>query len=304
MSVVASIIIPVKNGAEKIGAVLESVIHNARKITFEIIAVDSGSTDGTKDVIGRYPVKLIEIDPQSFSHGGSRNLGAKSACGEFLVFLSQDAIPSNDDWLSCLISPFDDPAIAAVYGRQIPNPDASPFEKFFLYYLYPDRKKIKDSIDAKNLLLEDIFFSDVASAIRRDVWQSFKFNEDIIMSEDQELAKRLLLARRKILYEPSSVVIHSHSYSLFELFSRNFDSGMSLYGVVKAPFARTIKYEIDFLRAGAGFLSKNGYWLHLAAFPVYETFRLAGFTLGYCSAILPRGIKTLLSQNKAYWKQH
>ena len=188
-----SIIIPTKNAGDKFDSVLKGIFNNKPNFDFEVIVIDSGSTDTTKEIIAKYPVVLIDIPPISFSHGGTRNLGAQNAKGEILVFITQDAIPRDENWLSNLVENLQDKSVAGVYGRQIPNEDSSPLEKFFLSYVYPDSKIVKQSIAPKNCLLSEIFFSNVNSAIRKSDWENHNFNEHLIMSEEQEWAKHMLI---------------------------------------------------------------------------------------------------------------
>jgi rhamnosyltransferase len=297
-----SVIIPTKNAGKIFDSVLTAIFSNGADFELDVIVVDSGSNDGTRDVAAKYPVKLVEIPPDSFSHGGARNLGAENANGQFLVFLTQDAMPSGRDWLSNLLSNFTDNDVAGVYGRQLPGGLSSPVEKFFLEYLYPDTKSIKNSVDPNNCLLREIFFSNVNSAIKRSEWEANRFNEDLIMSEDQEWAKRILMKRKKLVYEPSAAVIHNHRYTFSGLIGRNFDSGMSLRGVVNAPITRSLGYELGYLRDGIQYFARTGKPLHIFIFLFYEMVRMFGFTLGFYSRILPLTIKTRISPNKAYWR--
>lgn len=296
-----SIIILTKNAGERLANTLEAVFKNLEGLTGEVIAIDSGSTDNTRSILSRYPVRLIEIPPASFSHGGTRNLAAQAATGEFLVFLTQDAVPADRNWLKHLIKPFNDETVAGAYGRQLPEKDSSAFEKFFLSYLYPDTTIVKASIEPTNCLLSDIFFSNVNSAIRKNDWEDTKFNETLIMSEDQEWSKSMLLKGRKIVYEPAAAVIHSHRYSFASIISRNFDSGMSLKGIVNAPVYRSLGYEFSYLKKGFLFLLHNGYYAQALFFPLYETARMLGFALGFFSQHLPVWLKKYISQNKTYW---
>ena len=130
----------------------------------EVIIIDSNSTDDTLKIAKEYPVKIIRVDPEKFRHGKIRNLGANLAKGSYLVFLTQDAIPSNINWLKKLTEPFSDPNIAGIYGRQIPKKDANITDKVFYISMYPDKSFLlsgprKDKVDA--------IFSNVNSAIKK-----------------------------------------------------------------------------------------------------------------------------------------
>ena len=91
-----SIVVPTKNAGSLFREVLDAVFAQAGD--FDVLVIDSGSTDGTTDLVEEYPAKLLEIPPKTFDHGGTRNLGAERTDGEFVVFLTQDATPM-DGWI-------------------------------------------------------------------------------------------------------------------------------------------------------------------------------------------------------------
>lgn len=303
MPVQASIIIPTKNAGNKFNSVLEGIFKSRVDFEYEVIIVDSGSTDRTKGVIAAYPARLIEIAPLSFTHGGARNIGAEAAKGKILVYLSQDAIPHNENWLMNLTKDFTDIAVAGVFGRQVPDRSASALEKFFLQYTYPDHRIVKTSVNPHNCALHDIFFSDVNSAIRRSEWEHNKFKEDLIMSEDQAWSKDMLLKKKKIIYAPDAVVCHSHNYTISRMIMRNFDSGLSLRDVVNASLKKSFLYEIKYLKNAALYFFKEKFYGYLFIVFFYEFFRLFGFLSGRYSRFFPLWVKKIFSENKIYWQQ-
>lgn len=296
-----SIIIPTRNAGGKLDAVLKAVFNNKVEFVFEVIISDSESTDNTREIASKYPVNLIKVPVRHFSHGGIRNFAAQQAKGQILVFLTGDAIPKDENWLSILVRDLKDEDVAGVFGRQIPSEDASPLAKFFTQYLYPDNKIIKNSINPNNCHLSDIFFSDVNSAMRKSYWENNKFDEHLIMSEDQAFAKNALIKRKQILYEPNAIVWHSHNYSILKLMQRNFDSGMSLRGVVNATFGKNMAFAIPYLNSGIHFFLEKKLYLWLLIFPIFEIIRFFGFFLGFHSKFLPLFLKKRLSLYKAYW---
>ena len=84
-----SIVIPTKNAGDLLDKVLNAVFTQKTDYTYEVICIDSGSSDNTLDVIGRYPVKLYQIAPSEFGHGKTRNFGASKGTGKFIVFITQ-----------------------------------------------------------------------------------------------------------------------------------------------------------------------------------------------------------------------
>src|SRR4030042_1234198 len=114
-----SIILLVKNGQATLEEVLKKVFSQAIQEIFEVIAIDSGSTDRSKDILARFPVRVEKLPPESFNHGETRNLGARLSGGKYLVYLTQDATPQDDKWLGRLIQPFEeDPLVAGAFSSQ------------------------------------------------------------------------------------------------------------------------------------------------------------------------------------------
>ena len=104
-SIIASIVIPVKNGGEKFINVCTSIATQQVDGKFEVICIDSGSTDGSQEIARDHGFRVIEIPSAEFGHGKTRNFGASQGSGEFIVFLTHDAIPKDNNWLQLLIKP-------------------------------------------------------------------------------------------------------------------------------------------------------------------------------------------------------
>ncbi|MGB9195885.1 MAG: glycosyltransferase [Terriglobales bacterium] len=223
-----SILLLTKNDAQNVSSCLNAIYTQRVNDPFEVIAIDSGSTDGTLDVLKRFPIRLRQIQPDTFHHARTRNLAASYARGEILVFLSQDAIPVSSSWLQTLLSNFDDPKVGAVYGRQLPKSGSSVERQDALSTLYGAQKIVKDPAARNERGYLFYHFSNVNSALRRSVWLSANFPENLKVFEDLGIAKRVLDAGWKIAYEPDAAVFHSHTHTTVGLFKRYFDIGYSL----------------------------------------------------------------------------
>ena len=276
-----SIIILTKNAGPLFQEVLEGLFACTGIDEVEIVLIDSGSQDLTLDYAARYPqIKVHRISASEFGHGRTRNLGARLSKGDIIVYLVQDATPATPDFLIRLVAPLSCPLVAAAYGRQLPRNSANPVEDFFLRAVYPDLPQTRHYDSSSKPDIHSIFFSNVCSAIKRQVWEEVPFNESLIISEDQQWAKEVLQKGFSINYEPGAVVLHSHHYRLKQVMQRNFDSGCSLKGITGDSFLQMAAYELDYLLAGLRHLVNRGKAGWIPYFFLHEVARSVGFAIG------------------------
>jgi rhamnosyltransferase len=218
--VAVSIIIPAKNEEANISKCLDAVCCQKITYSFEIIVIDSGSVDATPVIVRKYsPVKLVEIHAEEFGHGKTRNLGASISKGDYIVFLNADAIPVDNYWLTRLLDPFskaNDKKIAGVFSRHIHKQGCNLYMIGDIQTSMPlsPQPIIRTSARA----LDFMIFSTVSCAIPRDVWLKYPFDNNIIIAEDQYWARYVLGKGFKIVYQPASMVYHSHNYSPRQLY--------------------------------------------------------------------------------------
>lgn len=302
-----SIVIPVKDGGQDLEQCLNAIRAQRSQDEIELVVIDSGSSDHSVEIARLHGALVHEIPPDQFGHGRTRNLGASLAHGEILVFLSQDAVPTDEHWLQTLTEPLrEDPDVAGVYGRQIANDDASPPERFFLDFLYGPSPRRQRAAQVGSLSMQTTLFSNVNAAIERSAWERFPFVEDIIMSEDQDWCRRILLEGHCVVYEPQAVVRHSHPYTLLSAFRRFFDSGASADRAYLAGERESSKV----LRAQAlryawqelGWLIRSGQARWIPYTIVYELAKMAGLIMGANHNRLPLTVKRYLSALPAYWE--
>ena len=302
-----SVIIPVKEGGVGLRYCLDAVAAQEIDEEWEVVVVDSGSRDGSAEVAREAGARVHVIAPEEFNHGATRNLGARLARGDKLVFLSQDAYPAGRRWLARLTAPLDaEPELAGVYGRQLAHEDAVPPEVYFLDFVYGTTPRIQRATRTDELSMETTLFSNVNSAIRRSLWEEMPFVDDIVMSEDQEWSRRALLAGWLIRYEPDAAVRHSHPYTLRTAFRRFFDSGASgprTYLTGGRPSARVLRHvALRYARGELRWLWAHGHraWIPYAA--VYEVTKFCALQLGVREALLPTWLKRRLSGRPDYWQ--
>ena len=281
-SVDVSIIILTKDAGVNLPPLLERIFSQRFDGTYEVLAIDSGSKDDTLTVLRDFPVRLTEIKPEEFHHGKTRNLGAELANGRILVYITQDALPLRDDWLSRLTEDLKEPEVAMVVGRQIPWETTKPPERFFYFYYFPEYK-LEIVGNAPDYHRDNMFISDVNSAMKREVWQIFKFSEKVVLAEDKEIAKRLLRTGWKIIYRPDAAVYHAHNLNLRSILQRSVDSGMALAQKVNVPRSKNwfIK-RLGYFVKEAGYVATNKeWWKWLPYCAAYEASKLMGVTMGW-----------------------
>ena len=171
----ASIIIRCRNEERFIGRVLDAVLSQAAELPFEVIVIDSGSTDRTLDIVRKFDVRLYEIPPGRFTFGHALNYGAGLAEGGYIINLSAHCIPVSRTWMSSLLKPMmDDPSVAATFGMQEPIEGLNPFEEITLLAGF--------SPDENGNILP--LFSNSNCAIRKKVWMEHAFDEKATFAED------------------------------------------------------------------------------------------------------------------------
>ena len=302
MMIKVSIIIPTKNGADNIGECLRSIFEQDFEEGFEVLVIDSGSTDSTLNIAQRFPIKLFQIKPEEFGHSATRNYGVELAQGEYVVFLTQDATPLNNLWLRKITDNFKDPEVVGVSGRQVSREDAAPMERHWLSYFYPSDKRIVCIPGKSNNVREEYyyFFSDVNSSMRRKILLEHKFPEDVIMAEDKAWCRKMLLAGYTVVYEPEAIVYHSHHYGLKGAFQNSFSGGMAY-----AQFCERgeefqalffIKQSLQYFFSEMRFIATSGHIRYIPYALVYDIMKYIGRFLGRQSNRLPHFLKVRFSQ--------
>jgi GT2 family glycosyltransferase len=243
-----SVLLPVKNGARYLNKLLPVILGQSISARLEIVAVDSGSEDGTIDVLKRFGATVISIDPGDFDHGLTRNLAAENAQGDILVFLSQSSLPVGDRWLAPLIAALDsDPVLAGACSRVTPHLDADVLsrrdvERDLSASIVPRRIQIDDWSAYQRMSPEErrtfLNFHTVSAAISVEAWRRTPFRSVRTLGEDLLWAREVVESGWALAHEPASTVYHSHSYTLGELFSRNVDDGIANREIVDRSLDR------------------------------------------------------------------
>jgi glycosyltransferase involved in cell wall biosynthesis len=210
-------VIPVRNGERYLEELLAAL--SAQPID-EILVIDSGSRDHSLEIVRDADVELLQIEPDEFQHGRTRNLGVACTKSPLVCFLTQDATPL-PGWAAAYKEAFAlDPQVGAAYGPHVPRPGTSPMiarelEEFFAAFSPHDRPVLQRFGDPT-------FLSNVNACYARRCWEQIRFRQ-VPYSEDQAFGRDLLGAGWIKVYHPAAAVLHSHDYAFADFMRRYFD---------------------------------------------------------------------------------
>jgi rhamnosyltransferase len=214
MSDLISILVRSRNDEAYIDSVLKSIFEQECPVPFEVVSCDDASEDRTPEIIASYP-KVIRLPrPEGpYVPGRRLNYMVRQAHGNIIVFNNADAVPQNRHWLANLTAPLVNGTADAVYGNQLPRPDAA-------YLVRKDN--LRAFGDGKIAATWKFFFSLATSAVKKEDLLAHPFDENIRYSEDVEWAHRRPI---RIFYAQNARVEHSHNYTIAELKRRFYGEG-------------------------------------------------------------------------------
>ena len=173
-------------------------------------------------------VEVYHLDRSEFDHGGTRNAGAGHTDAEYLLFMTQDAMPADEYLVERLAEMFANPQVKAAYARQLPRKECRELERYTRSFNYPEESRIQTKSDLKTLGIKTFFCSNVCAMYERETFlKQGGFINHTIFNEDMIYAGGLIKNDYGIAYVAEARVIHSHNYSGIKQFKRNFDLAVS-----------------------------------------------------------------------------
>jgi rhamnosyltransferase len=247
-----SVLLVTRDGMATLPEVLDRLAAQRQAPPWELVAVDSGSRDGTLDLLAARADRLVAVPPESFDHGATRNVGIEACRGDLVVLLVQDATPASEDWLAELVAPFEEaPRLAGTYARQLPRPGASAVTRFYhrrwaAAGAEPRLQHVEGAAEWETLSPGErhhrCTFDDVCSCLRRAVWERVPFRSTPI-AEDVAWARDVLLAGWQLRYTPEAMVTHSHERGALAELRRTRATHArlaSLFGLRTVPSLRAL----------------------------------------------------------------
>ena len=214
------LIIPTYQPDEKFDQLMKRLQTQTRQPNqiYVINTLVQGKENVIEEKYGHFPnLVVINIEKEEFDHGGTRNYGASLSSAEFVLFMTQDAVPANDKLIDNMLKAFSKEEIAVVYGRQLAGENANVIETYTRVFNYPDKDEIKTKADIKRLGIKTYFCSNVCAMYRKKIYEELGgFVTKTIFNEDMIMASKVIGAGYSISYASKATVIHFHKYTYWQ----------------------------------------------------------------------------------------
>ncbi|HEL9634603.1 TPA: glycosyltransferase family 2 protein [Streptococcus suis] len=283
----ATVFIPVYNGErDHLEETLSALYRQVTDFKWDVLITDSGSSDNSVAIINHFSEKygnlrLLHLSKEEFSHGKTRQMAAEISQGEIMVYLTQDAVPHNEQWLAEMVRPFAMHSdIVAVLGNQKPRHYCFPAMKYDILAVF-NEQGVSDSLtfwqrldeSQRGKYTKESFYSDVCSAAPRRFLTEKIGYRPVAYSEDYEYGKDILDAGYIKVYNAKAIVEHSNDVRLSEYRRRIFDetynvrlnSGItnkvSIFSVVTNVFKASLKDSVKIISDKDYNWKRRMYWL-------------------------------------------
>lgn len=250
-------------------------------------------------------VQVVSIAQEEFDHGGTRDMAMHLCKSQYVLMMTQDAMPKNGKLIETLRNAQGE-KISVVFARQEPAKDCRIIERYTRTFNYPaESHSAMEKAAQTNNGIKSIFCSDVCAMYDRIAYEEVGgFPGKVIFNEDEIFAAKSLKAGYDIRYEAQAVVIHSHNYSGVQYFKRYFDLGVS-----QADFSYIFnEYHaedegIRLVKQTFRYLMKRKSYFDIPVLFYHSGMKLIGMKLGKMYRKLPDKIIMKCTSNKAYWKR-
>ena len=259
---------------------------------------DENLIEGIEDIT------VVHIRKKDFDHGCTRHIAADMADGDFLLFMTQDAMPQDAFLVENLVKPFADGQVCASYARQLPAKDCNTIERYTRKFNYGQESRIKTSEDLPELGIKTYFCSNVCAMYRRSVYEELGgFERRTIFNEDMIFAGKLVQSGRAIAYCADAKVIHSHNYTCIQQFRRNFDLGVSQAEHPEIFSGVPSEGEgIRMVKKTAAYLLEQKKIYLIPKLVLLSGCKFVGYRLGKGYKKLPKWLIDVCTMNKEYWR--
>ena len=303
------VVIPVYKPGEEFKGLLKGLQKQTCPVN-KIIIINTEQQYFTAEYCMYSNMEIVHISKEEFDHAATRNMGMGLSDSEYVVFMTMDAIPYDEQLVEKLLEPHinsnGEVKIAVSYARQLPRDDCRLMEQYTRIFNYPDESMIKTSKDMDKLGIKTYFCSDVCAMYNRKTYYELGgFVPKAIFNEDMIYAAKAINSGYGIAYCAQAKVIHSHNYTIRQQFSRNFDMGVSqaLHPEVFDGVASEGE-GLRLVKNTAGFLLKNGHWYDVPYLIISSGAKYMGYRKGKrFKKLSPKKIYRY-TMNSSYWNNY
>lgn len=267
--------------------------------------VVSGKEDIVEPYIEKYGVEVYPIQKSEFDHGGTRAYGASISEADYIMFMTQDAVPVDSHLISSLMKGFEDEKVSLCYARQIAGKHGDVIEQYTREFNYPDKDIEKSKKDLDTMGIKAFYCSDVCAVYKKDVYEAMGgFVKQTIFAEDMIMGYKMIMADYKIRYVKDAKVLHSHNYNYVQQFKRNFDVGVThqqykeIFGSVQS-----VPEGVKLVKETSRQMLREKKYLSLADLFLASGFKYLGYKLGYQYKHLPESIVLNFTSSRQYWSK-
>ena len=300
------IIIPAYHPGNEFEKLLESLSGQSYPVE-KILVMNTEAEFWNPEWESKFPkVKVTHLKKSEFDHGGTRRMAAELSDGDVMVYMTQDAVPADENLIRNLIRPLqENPRVGAAYARQLAREDCAYLEKYTRAFNYPEISSIKWENDTDKYGIKTYFCSNVCAAYRKSIYEeNGGFVKKAIFNEDMIYAGTIAKKGYGIAYVADACVIHSHNYSCRQQFHRNFDLGVSQ--AEHPEIFSGIPSEGEGLRLvkkSLAYLVKTGHIWLIPKLVGQSGFKYMGYFLGKRYEKLPEKVILFCTMNREYWKK-
>ncbi|MCI8599129.1 MAG: glycosyltransferase family 2 protein [Lachnospiraceae bacterium] len=288
---------------------LELLLERLEFQTFpihKIIIMNTEAEGFPKDLEQKYPnLEIFHIKKADFDHGGTRNLGAEKSHADYMMFMTQDALPADASLVKRLADSFQDRRVKAAYARQLPRKGCGELECYTRKFNYPEESRIKTKEDLGLLGIKTFFCSNVCAMYERETYEELGgFIRHTIFNEDMIYAGGLIQKGYAVAYVAEARVYHSHHYNGIQQFRRNFDLAVSQADHPEV-FSQTASESEGIRlvkRTAAHCMKIKKPWL-IFSLVFSSGCKYIGYRLGKNYKKLPRRVILACTGDRSYWEQ-
>ena len=266
-----------------------------------IIIIDSDEEGFKERLLYSHPsAEVYHIDSSKFDAGAARNMGADLSTADIIIFISQDAMPTNGRFIGRIVRSFGDPRVKAVFGRLKADFQAEALDAAELISAFPE---INDSFTSENIRIMEgqaHIFTNVCAAYDREYFfETGKFRAPCLMYEASMFAFDTVMNGDKVVYNSRAEVMYYYRNSPARSFKKGFDKGV-MAALHPETAGRIRQYVPE--RQTKNYIDEEGNMMLLIRYSIRKRLEKFGMFFGKRYRFIPGVLCSLMSRDRNFWK--